>query len=516
MSHLSKVFNKVPVKIQKRSGFDLSHENFFTASTGTLTPCYVEEVLPGDKFSIGAMMQVKMPPMAVDFYGRVDAKLEFFFVPNRLVWGGWQQFITASPNEGPTASSQNAYNCPIVTNTASVATPGTLYDYLGCKASTSGTGYAGGLSYLPFGAYHKIWDDWYRDSLLQKPFFTEGVPVTAVAPTVKDMPHILASKDVTGSDVGNDGFRLGSLRQRNWAKDYFTTCTTKPQNGSAASLSFNVEGTEGDYSGSFSIASLRAANALQKWLERNNLAGNKYYDQILAHFGVVPSDASVQRSLFLGSITAPVIVNSVSQTAVSADGSQSTNPFSTVGASYGKVQCYDKGSLVKGFEAKEHGFIMGIFSLVPHANYSSGIRRYLTNRRTNSQFAWPEFAGIGDQPVTVSEINSSSARGQDTFGYNQRYSEYKYHDDEVHGYLRDGATLGGADNPIDLSPFALQRSITGTGATTISSNFIQIPPDFLDNQTAASNKVSAYSCMVDCYFDVKALRTLPEYSLPCL
>lgn len=512
MSHLSKVFNKVPVKIQKRSGFDLSHENFFTASTGTLTPCYVEEVLPGDKFSIGTAMQVKMPPFAVDFYGRIDAKLEFFFVPNRLVWGGWQQFITASSNGGPDGGNTTSYTVPFVNSSSARANPGTLYDYLGCKKAQGSTGYSAGLNALPFLAYQKIWDDWYRDSLLQKPFFTEGVPGSvASAPTVKDMPYILSSKNVRGTDVGYDGVALESLRQRNWSKDYFTSCTTRPQNGAAASLSFEVA----DATGSFSIASLRAANALQKWLERNGIAGNRYYDQILAHFGVVPSDASVQRSLFLGSLTSPVIVNSVNQTATSSV-SNSTNPFSTVGSSYGKAQCFEKGSLVKGFEAKEHGYIIGIFSLVPHANYSSGIRRHLIGRQYNSDFAWPEFSGIGDQKVYVAEINSSSSMGQNTFGYNQRYSEYKYHDDEVHGYLRDGTMVSGADFAIDLTPYALQRSITGTDAITISSAFIQIPTNFLDNQLAATEKLSEYSCMVDCYFDVKSLRTLPEYSLPCL
>ena len=208
-------------------------------------------------------------------------------------------------------------------------------------------------------------------------------------------------------------------------------------------------------------------------------------------------------------------MNSVNQTATSNSGSNSTNPFSTVGASYGKVQCYEKGSLVKGFEAKEHGYIMGIFSLVPHANYSSGARRHLISRRNNSDFAWPEFAGIGDQAVRVAELNASAARGQDIFGYNQRYSEYKYHDDEVHGLLRDGTLASGADSAVDLSPYALQRYITGEDVD-ISSAFIQIPTNFLDNQLAATDKVSGYSCMVDCYFDVKALRTLPEYSLPCL
>ena len=88
MSHLSKVFNKVPVKVQKRSGFDMSHENLFTAKVGTLIPASVEEVMPGDVVSVGGAMSVELPPLATNFKGRVDARLEAFFVPNRLLWAG--------------------------------------------------------------------------------------------------------------------------------------------------------------------------------------------------------------------------------------------------------------------------------------------------------------------------------------------------------------------------------------------------------------------------------------------
>ena len=90
MAHLSKVFTERKVDIPNRSGFDLSFENLLTLKCGTLVPVLCEEVIPNETFSLGHMTQVQLPPMATDFYGRVDFRLEAFFVPNRILWGGWQ------------------------------------------------------------------------------------------------------------------------------------------------------------------------------------------------------------------------------------------------------------------------------------------------------------------------------------------------------------------------------------------------------------------------------------------
>ena len=92
---------RVPVEMPNRSGFNLSHSNSFSGKTGTLIPVLCHELLPNDTISLGSQLQVQLPPMVTDFYGRVDFVLEAFFVPNRLLWGGWQDFITH-----PTANPQ--------------------------------------------------------------------------------------------------------------------------------------------------------------------------------------------------------------------------------------------------------------------------------------------------------------------------------------------------------------------------------------------------------------------------
>lgn len=462
MSHLSKVFNQVPVKVPDRSGFDMSHENLFSAKIGTLIPASVEEVMPGDIINVGTAFSVELPPLATNFKGRVDARMEAFFVPNRIIWAGWQDFITQSP-----VTSSNNSN---VTGGANVAVPnfsvaseipylsldqtktvaGTLADYLGVKGVGSGQEVSGDFNALPFMAYWKIWDDWYRDSNVQQPFFYDGVSYASNSYYVAGSPYLRTSGRLSsnassittnGSYTGANGKRLFDLAQRNFAKDYFTTMTTQPQAGGNASLEFNID-TQGG-TGAFSIAGLRVANSLQKWLEKNNIAGTRYYDQILAHYGVLPPDANVNRAILLGSATAPVIVNSVAQNSQSTTGNTqySKNPYSqSTGAMFGKGNAFGENRLIDHFEVKEHGYIVILFSLVPHAYYSTGSRKYITQRGASDTFAFPEFANIGDQPVKKSELFTPvfGSVNDTTIGYVQRYAEYKYHDDEVHGLLTDG------------------------------------------------------------------------------
>lgn len=525
MSHTSKVFNKVPVKVQDRSGFDMSHENLFSAKIGTLIPASVEEVMPGDVVSVGGAVSVELPPLATNFKGRCDARLEAFFVPNRLLWAGWQDYIVQDQNHKPVVPGFSVpTDIPKVQLTTSTAGAGSLADYLGVKSFYTGTGSTttADVNALPFLAYQKIWDDWYRDSNIQQPFFLDGLDEATATNVIRAsyLPYQRATGVLSGSTgtyvavnsvLGYNGSDLRSLKQRNFAKDYYTTMTTQPQAGAAAELQFKVSSTvdpdTNTQDGSFSIASLRTANALQKWLERNNIAGTRYYDQILAHYGVLPSDASFQRAVLLGSMTTPVIVNSIAQQAQGTN-SQTKNPYAnSTGAQFGRGNAFGKDRLIDDFEVKEHGFIIIMFSLVPHAYYSTGSRRYITHRSTSDTYAFPEFAGVGDQPVYKDELTSDTnlIGSQSSIGYAQRYAEYKYHDDEIHGLLRDGE---------NLNAFVLSRGFDSSVA--LSSSLLEIPTSFMDSVMVTTAGVSGFNAIVDCYFDAKYLRALPEYSLPTL
>lgn len=520
MSHYSKIFNKVPVQIPNKSGFDLSHENLYTGKCGTLYPVLVDLLLPNDTVSLGHLTQVQLPPMASDFYGRVVAKFEAFFVPNRILFGGWQDFIT-HPVQGAnypdgTSSFRMVTELPSIVVRANASTsaipvsflaPGSLADFLGVKMNAGIPSSANSFTIpnaLPFFAYHKIYDDWYRDSRIQAPVFvndrseTSGVNV-AGSGIYSFSPIVYNSQSKA---TLSDGVSLLSLRQRNWEKDYFTNATPKPQAGDPAQLAFKVDTSTGD--GSFTIASLRAANSLQQWMERNNIAGYRYGDQIKAQFGIYPADAITDRAIYLGSHTVDVYNRSVYQQTGSS--SSTNNPFDSVGNKFGSSQAVGDGSLIGKFTASEHGFLVVMMSLVPRAYYGSGTRRYL--RYNNSaDFPFPLLAGVGDQPVYVQELADDVVSDNDkVFGYTQRYSECKYMDDEVHGLLRDGESL---------SSFALQRTFDAD--VELGKDFLQIPTDYLDQVAAVADKtVGSYGFWADSYFAYKKVSTLPAYSIPTL
>lgn len=539
MSHSSSVFSRVPIELPNRSGFDCSHENLGTMTCGTLVPVLVDELLPNDTISLGAAFQVQLPPIASDFYGRIDYVLEAFFVPNRLLWGGWESFMT-HPTVNPqypvgTPVQGKSKYMPVIIAAASDSEPdvvvpfnhtgaSSLADYLGARSAVLGQDSVITYNALPFLAYHRIWDDWYRDSRIQSPLFYKPDSNTYISQLENGgflspscVPFYsggVDAYDFVGHIPFSDGIYPTELRQRNFAKDYFTTASTLPQAGNAATVDFDVT----DNQGTFSIATLRAANSLQKWMERNNLAGYRYSDQIYAQYGIYPSDAIMDRCIYLGRHTQNVYTRSVFQTNPNPSGN---GVFNSVGAKYGSSQSVGQGSLVDKIRVTEHGFLIVLASLVPHAYYSTGTRRYL-NRSVVGDIAFPLLSGMGDQAIYKYELDSSyypslvvgdmhnpnpadgPGGSPEIFGYTDMYAEYKYHDDEVHGLLRDGE---------NLESFALQRSFD---SPELGSDFLQIPKDFLKQVFATSNEVSGFDCWYDIYFPYKKVSTLPEYSLPTL
>lgn len=568
MSHTSKLFQDHKVQIKNKSGFDLAHSNFLTQKCGQLTPVCTIPMLPNDSISLGFMSQIKLPPMATSFYGRVDYRLEAFFVPYRILWGGWENFYTQPIADPYGTAVERPHFLPnyIGAHTTAVSEifrRGSLADYLGIKGfaanAVSDSPFDMVSNMLPFFAYHKIYDDWYRNANIQKPAFVRrtafadgdscgSLPFYPSAATISDVTSLQNGSNGSNMDVvvdddyladgtnntplssiqfGNtrvgklrlstklaDGFSLFDLRQRNWSKDYFTTATLYPQqNGTTAGAGIKsaldiADNDHPDGSTTFSISQIRQANILQKWLERNNIAGSRYADQIRATFGVLPSDAMLDRPIFLGGSSFGIYTNSIAQT-VNSDKGASSNPYSgTAGADAGQTSGFGKDSLIDKFTATEHGIIMVIGSVVPHATYSTGTSRMFAM----SQFGDipnPMFEGLGQESILKAELApymSHLGYDNEVFGYVDQYAWMKYMNDEVHGLLVDGESL---------ESFALQRSFDSASAK-LDSSFIQIPLDYLDQVLAVKQEKSGFSSWANFYFDVKKTSLLSQYTIPTL
>lgn len=519
MSHSSSVFNRVPIDLPNRSGFNLDHENLFTATTGTLVPAYCKPVLPKDTISMGVNFQVQLPPMVTDFYGKVDACFEAFFVPNRILWAGWEDFVThptqrpiypagtpiqAKPTRKPTVTFMRNDN-PV----AFLLGAGSLADYLGWKKEDYSSGIGNLVDAMPFLAYHMVYHHWYRDSRIQSPvFFAPAASDQLNASRPANAPYV--SIQSTSNPVGPtyvldatlaDGMQLGGLRQRNWSKGYFTTASPLPQAGQDTEITFDVSNNQGV----ISIASIRSGNAIQKWMERNNFSYD-YADQIYAQYGIYPESARMDKPIFLGRTKQTVYSRSVMQTAPSVSlASQDINNI--VGAKKASSQAIGEGRLFEDFTPSEHGFLMVIFSLVPHSYYGTGCARHLIELESED-IPYPLLAGMGDQPIYNFELTGSDPIETDgIFGFTDRYAHYKYDEDEVHGLLRDGQTL---------EKYALQRGFNDVDVPTLGSQFLQIPKEALDQVQAVETSTQGFSCWVDSFFKISKISTLPAYSLPTL
>lgn len=469
-----KIFNQLAAKRPPRNKFDLTHEKKLSCNMGDLIPVMCQEIVPGDKFRVSSEVFLRMAPMLSPIMHRVNTYVHYFFIPNRLVYDQWEMFITRGRN-GQEAPVPPHFNPVTIAGTnPELLGKGTLWDFLGGVPVSGAPAYFQPISMLPFRAYQKVFDDYYREPTLDAPLFQ---------PDNVGSPSIIP---IVGGEVTTQSQYVNSLvlRKRCWEKDYFTSASPNAQRGAdvqipieglavnykpvselkgaisgvpvsgnmSASAAFpgdlmvgndvngnearieNIESIEGY---GLTVNELRTTLALQKWFEKNARAGYRYVEQILSHFGVKSSDARLQRAEYLGGGKVPVKISEVLSTFAVNDSIESPN---VTGEMYGHgISFGNTNRFSQSFE--EHGFVIGIMSILPRTNYQDGLPRFMTERTTWDKYYWPEFANLGEQEIKNHEIYwdpaSNSADNNGVFGYQSRYVEYKYGISTVHGDMRD-------------------------------------------------------------------------------
>ncbi len=538
-----------PTRIDmSRSTFDRSSSVKTSFNVGDIVPFFLEEVLPGDTFSLRTSKVVRMQTLLTPMMDNVYLDTYYFFVPNRLVWNHWKEFNGENTESAWIPTTE--YSIPQITSPSGGWSVGTIADYFGLPTGVEGLS----VSALPFRAYALVMNEWFRDQNLQDPLV---VPVDDAT--------------VAGVNTGNfvtDCAKGGMPYIAAKYHDYFTSCLPSPQKGPDVTLSVASQGnlpvvpgtavdkklittgmnvvsyTTGAVSsagylanlgggavyagaGSPSVTSpnanqfiapsnlwainsgnaivatinqLRMAFQIQKLYERDARGGTRYIEILKSHFGVTSPDARLQRPEYLGGNRVPINVNQVIQQ--SGTGAGADTPQGTV---VGMSQTTDTNhDFIKSFT--EHGYIIGVMVARYDHTYQQGIERHWS-RKTRFDYYWPVFANIGEQAVLNKEIFAQGTpKDNEVFGYQEAWSDYRYKPNRVTGEMRSAY-----EQSLDVWHLADDYA----SLPSLSDSWIREDKNTVDRVLAVKSTVSD-QLFADIYVSNRATRPMPMYSIPGL
>lgn len=530
-------FAQVPQARIPRSVFNLNHTVKGTIEdAGLLQPFDLYEIEPGSTFRINPTIFVRLTTQLVPIMDNMYLDTFYFFVPNRLVWEHWQNFMG---ERKPDPDSSIDYTIPQIVAPETGWGIGSLADCFGLPIGNEHTDKMEVCAF-PFRGYNLIWNEWFRDQNLQD------------------------SRVVDLDDGDDDAADYNTLARRCKRADYFTTAQTQPQKGDAVELPMTgdapvvgigylnqtypdankavweteatgtrtyanansitgenewyVEGTAAtggkpkiyaDLSGTTAatINQLREAVQIQRLLERDQRSGTRYVELLRAHYGVTSPDSRLMRPEFLGGNSVPFNQATVAQTTyqgtetrLDAKGSLAANSvFVSRGA-----------GIHKSFV--EHGYVIGLMNIRADITYQQGIDRHWL-RQNRYDYYFPVLSCLGEQVVESREIwwegRGSATADPPTydysvFGYQERFAEMRFAKSYICGALR-------SDFSTPLDYWHLSQDFAAR--PTLSDAFIQDTPP-VSRVTAVTPSASSPAFVFDAFIECKAVRPMPTYGVP--
>lgn len=549
------IFNKVYGNKPRRNAFNLSYSVKTTMEMGKLYPISIQEMVPGDTFKLGNEVVINLQPMNAPAYINLNWYCYAFFVPYRVLWDKWEEFITKGQDGDTTIELPKFQRRQHITDSA--FRYNTLWDYFGFPVGVVPSGLSAPLDF-PWRAYNLIWNEYFRDENLQEPvgttpeedtfntdvlnvnwgkdYFTASLPfaqrgTASALPVTADLSNVHSIGTVENFDLlvpnakGSNVYESACAKQVevpgvSGGKFPITVLTDVDGNNlidddavSRFSMNGRVDSSFVDQQVdgiSADVEDLRMMFAIQRWQEINARGGVRYTEFLRAQYGTSPRDERLQRPEFIGGCKSPIIVSNVLQQSNAENNSASQKTL--VGTKYGQGMTADVNNLGT-YYASEFGVMMIVAFLRPKTSYMQGINRQWLKNNTFDFFN-PLFTALGEQEVLNEEIFAKSGdsdpltdknSNRSIWGYEARYNEMRYNADLVTGKMRPAKQTGEAS----FDYWHLGRYFDQL--PNLNGEFLKCNPDKRIFQ--ATDEVG-FICHIG--NRIKALRPLPYMAVPHL
>ena len=552
-------FNQVPNLEITRSRFKRDQDIKLTFDAGQLIPFYVDEVLPGDTFSIDNVGLVRMSTPIFPVMDNCYLDYYYFFCPDRILWEHWKEFMGEVTDEPWIQKTE--YTVPqlkIKGGTAENKFPleNSILDYMGIPTKIIGETGELDINALPIRAYVKIWNEWFRDQNVDNPAINTDKDA--------DVDYKDSGKDATLETILQEAYTGGRPLPVNRFHDYFSSTLPSPQR-SAESVTIPMLGNAGIYAykdakltekdsmliksftgtqsdqgekgkaygitqlvdnvpayflvgtgeGNFrknqylgadlssvagaTINQLRQAFQVQKYFEELARGGSRYREQIYSLFRTRISDKTVQIPEYLGGDRIMINMNQVIQTS----GTTETSPQGNVAAM--SVTGFGKSAFTKSFE--EHGFVIGVCCVRHDHTYQQGLER-MFSRKNKLDYYFPVFANLGEQAVLKKELYAQGTEtDNEAFGYQEAWADYRMKPNRICGAFRSNATG-------TLDSWHYGDNYTKTPA--LSQEWMKEGSAEIARTLAVENKVNEPQFIADFLVKNTTVRPMPMYSVPGL